>query len=415
MSRFHFDESAASTVSASLNEIRQNVGDSISLINSVWLDLYDYDGFNIGYAIESLKDEKSNMTKCTEKIQSGVECIVIVTETVKRYSDCSYSLKYLEGAELSDDFGDEFKPYGISKYNSRYQNFGSYIAGVFNGFSYIEEGVAGFLDGKGFKGEIEYNNTKESLELILKNMCEGEYKYDPGVDEEIMKNVLKVLKGGGSLEEILHSDLYDDTIKKYLKGLGELVDVKELSEEIVVEWYSDYSEAMTYIDALGYYGIDSDIVPDVINELKDEYSNKYWHTFSTIVDKAKEEAGGKCVEVIVSAAGTGATAVYSIEKFAFEMASKLTGSDKISDAFDTLNGLVVLEDNSMRAYNTVVNKIESGSFTDVDVDNYRKLFEINRALKISEYESLLTIDKSDEYRAKYLQAISELKAMKCPI
>ncbi len=86
MSRFHFDESAADTVSASLSEIRQNIGDSIALLNSVWLDLYDYDGFNIGYAIESLKEEINKIQNSVQKIDTGKRCFDDIGRIVRLYT-----------------------------------------------------------------------------------------------------------------------------------------------------------------------------------------------------------------------------------------------------------------------------------------------------------------------------------------
>jgi len=416
MSRFLFNEFIIEAVCADMETMNANIAESEKKIRQAKEKLSKLKGFGSEGIAAELEETSGKRILYMEDFQKAISVLRYVRNTVDRYAYLTAVADYYDSIKNQENFGNEFKPYSISKYNSRYDNWKVYAGGILNGFSYIEEGAAGIFNGKGFQEQIEYNNTRNSLEQILQNISSGEYEYKSGADEETMKNVFKVLKQGKNLDEILNTGIYDTTMKNYLKGIDELVDIKELSEEILISWYSDYSEAITYLDALSQCGVNSDYVPQIIDELKKEYSDKFWDTIDAVMDKAKEEAVSQTIEIALTATwGGGAKAVYSLEKFAFDITGKVTGLNDVSEAFDTLNGLIILENNTAFAYNQIAEKLKSGYFTEVDVENYRRLFEINRATKISEYEALMRIDNDTEYQVKYQQAISELRSMLCPI
>lgn len=202
-----------------------------------------------------------------------------------------------------------------------------------------------------------------------------------------------------------------------MSALGEIIDVSKLSVEIAEQLYTDYSQAVAYIDSLrnNIGDMNIDIANDVIDELKAEYSSKYWQTVKTVIDTAVEKSGGTIVGKITSLFGGAVTAVYTIEKYACDLLSKVTQLDKVSDAFDTLNGLVSMESGTKTAYNLAAQKIASGSYTDADLADFRRLFELNRSLKISEFEALIKLDNDAAFQNEYRSKIAELNAMTCPL
>lgn len=393
MSRFHFDESAVETVMSSFCGIMQNIRDCANALNNISMELCDYEGFNIGYAIESINDEKNVKFRiCANTLESGYNVLDLIRERVCFYDSFAFSSQYINCESIPDGFGNEFEFYGIGKYINSVNDSDVFLALGLNSFGYLGDFLSGLIGGKGLSG-IEYKNAKVAIEMILKNLSDNIIEVPDDEEGDVIKEICRNLNAGKNIDDIMDSKAFDDSAKKFLNGISEFIDVKDLSEDILVDWYSDYSQAIKYLDSLEKFAADSDIAADVINELKIEYSNKYWQSVKTILDTAVEEAGKEAPKAVLKIASKTLGTVYSLDKFVLDVTAELTGADDLKDSYNTLNGLVIFEGEASQSYQKSAEKIASGNFTKADVEDYSRLFELNKSLKISEYETLISINK----------------------
>lgn len=414
MSKFHFDETVMDVTASELGTVKDSIDNGISIILSTGLTIGLQKGFSVEDIFSDLSAEKDKLKYCGERLEEGRNAVKEICANVRSYEKQS---EFRKGLGATDGFGKEFDKFGISCYNSRWQSGQVWSASLLNAFDYFERGFSGIVSGKGAQGGIEYENAKNAFETILANLNPGSFKYNDDEAKGVFEDVFKSLKNGKSVDEVMGSGIYDKEIKGYLSDLGEIIDVSKLSVEIAEQWFTDYSQAVIYIDSLRNHigNMNIDIANDVIDELKAEYSSKYWQTVKTVIDKAVEKAGGKIVGDLTSMIGSEVTAVYNIEKYACDLVSKVTQLDKVSDAFDTLNGLVSMESGTKTAYNLAAQKIASGTYTDADLADYRRLFELNKSLKISEFEALIKLDNDAAFQKEYNSKIAELTAMTCPL
>jgi len=376
MSRFHFDESAADTVAVSLGGIMQNIGDCVEPLNRISLELCDYEGFNIGYAIESINEEKNTKFRiCINTLERGYSVLNYVKERVSFYGQLAASqrnidtLKYIENNSRNGKLSNIFREYNsaTAHFTDKYcYNFGTVVSQIKTSF------VETFKNGSYEK----YLIKKTIRDLIA--TTSGDYKFsNPAKD---------FMKFAGN-KDLLFS-AFDE---KYPKS-GFLKYAKEADYDIkiIALLMNDYSDNMEYLNSLERSllasGFDSKILTSVMNDLRSEYDDKYLAACKKVL--------GDSIEKLVSGAlennPIGATVITTLD--ILELVD-----DKSTDKMDYV-AIKTYESDAMLAYASLGEKINSGNYTEQDLADFRNMFELCRNMEISKYEAALKFVDSEDYK-----------------
>ena len=404
MSRFHFDENAASAVSTSLSGIVVNINTCKEQLNSVLNDLQYYEGFNIGYAFEQIETEKrNNMQTCINNVLKSQSVILNVAERVHTYSQLASMAKASNSFVQSisnKTLGTEFDAYNrniadfaVSKNNAftgivLALDFGDLIVDTISGFK-----KNGKLDG------VDRKNCKNSLIAVLNSLAQndsypGEEVWD-GMNDSL-KGALKELKMAKTLTPDLIKEMPKE-IQDFFKDIGKFADVQKLGGELVANWFEDYSQSMKYLDTLTLLANNGEydqMTMDVINELKAEYSNKFFQSINTIVDFGIDKASGKVVDIILDIL-PGFKSIYTILDFTAGLTAEFTGYDDVASSYHTFSGLVTLESQVNAEYKAISQEILNGNLSQETIGNYRNLFELKRSLKISELNAMIAMEEAE--------------------
>lgn len=428
MSRFHFDESAVETVMSSFCGIMQNIRDCVNALNNISMELNDYEGFNIGYAIESINDEKNvKFRVCINTLETGYNVLKCVQERVSFYSQLAYLDKirvidsYIKSnpnyKNIFDEYNHEISTWTVANSNLR--------TGISLGFSHwldlIDDTVTGVFKYGDLKG-VERKNAKEALDDIIKKICRSNFdnenfKYwNDEIDEFI--NAIKL--GKNVLPE-LPEDM-PNWVGNFFKTLGNIKDIKNLSIDIIKDIFLDYSAGMMYIDTIDYV-LESNgdiIMTEMAAELRNEYESKVYSVLNDLADfsigKAYSFAKGKLIKEVF---GWEVNALIAGFDFATDKATELSGDKNISENYQTLSGLTVVNCSTTTAYKNISDKIASGSYTAEDIQAYKNLFEMNRTVKINQYEAMIAIEKELDNNLEkinhYKEQINKLEQLKCEV
>ena len=177
-----------------------------------------------------------------------------------------------------------------------------------------------------------------------------------------------------------------DQIDKIVGPVSDAVDVYDTVAEVISISLADYSENIRYLEALKRALVDAGYDNKTVNEAIDKLLSQY-------NDKAKKALDGiqdKIVEILSKEGVKALSEVSPLELFL-----------QVKDASVSATGLKEQADNTMTVYttsqysypvinkyNSYVQKILSGDYTDEDRENYLTYFELARNAKIQEYEAI---------------------------
>ncbi|MCX4374922.1 MAG: hypothetical protein OSJ61_01995 [Lachnospiraceae bacterium] len=328
MSRFHFDESTADTVTSSFCGIIQNIRDCVNALNNISMELCDYEGFNIGYAIESINDEKNVKFRfCINSLERGYNVLNYVKERVSFYGQLAASqrnidtLKYIENNSRNGKLSNIFREYNsaTAHFTDKYcYNFGTVVSQIKTSF------VETFKNGSYEK----YLIKKTIRDLIA--TTSGDYKFsNPAKD---------FMKFAGN-KDLLFS-AFDEKYPK--SGFLKYAKEADYDVKIIALLMNDYSDNMEYLNSLERSllasGFDSKVLTSVMNDLRSEYDDKYL--------AACKKVSGDSIEKLVSVAlennPIGATVITTLD--ILELVD-----DKSTDKMDYV-AIKTYESDAMLAY-----------------------------------------------------------------
>ncbi len=451
MSRFHFDENAASSVSIALGSISESINTSREQLNSVWNDLFSYEGFNIEYAVEQINEEKNTrFLNCITMLHTSRSIVVEAAESVHTYSQLASMVK------ANNDFirsfsnkslGKEFDAYNhyISDFAVSKNNAATGIALVLDFGDLFSDTISGLIKNGKLDG-VDRKNCKNALIAVLNSLTQDEsYTYEKVFDglNDSLKDALKELKMAKTITPDLMKKMPKE-IQDFFNDIGRFTDIQKLGGELVAGWFEDYSQAMKYLDTLTIIadgGSYDQMTMDVINELKAMYSNKLFQTINTtmdfIIDKTSGELVDNFLDILPSVKST-----YKILDLTADLTAQFTGFDDIADSYHTFSGLVTLESHVNAEYKAISNEILSGNLSEEAINNYRNMFELKRSLKESELNAMIAMESAERDNAtdpiihpdmfissrkskttetynkkiaEYQALVDEIKMIKCPI
>lgn len=251
-----------------------------------------------------------------------------------------------------------------------------------------------------YTGQYGKNLIKDSLRTVLAELCETESTVEDGLKVyEISDSVLSEIKSGKKLVDALSSDnfkksnFYKNTFlgnKEAFEAFDKAssaLDWSLFSAEQIEYLLTDYSKNVQYIDsfkdALVESGYNDADVSVAINELKIEYTQKYFGVVNNLGEKIAEEGLEKGVTASLDFFTGG---VFSIAKWAKNSAFDATGLSEKAKNIEMLTGIESYKYALNSAYEAKAETIRSGVYTEEDLQSCERLFELCKATTQKEYE-----------------------------
>lgn len=331
-----------------------------------------------------LTGRSETLRRCRNYLDRTADDFEKLENELKRYDPLDFKKPPELGENLAEYLRDHMAGHVFASYSfSQYFINDVDALTVFGYFlSKTKDDVKSMFNAVGKKGKYaenvanEFMNDEENVKEILS-----------GVIEEMMKNRFK--------------KVYDASPVKALEALDKLTD-PELSEELrdcLDEVYSDnkavgkigkYAEKITYL--LTDYSENVDMLRSIrgiapnnqtLNKVIDELILDYTHKFEVlvrdeVVDKV-EEFAEKNIDAILG------TNFGLVNKVLEGTIGKLPSMD----AMDTVIHISTLKSGANYAYQVAVQKIQSGTYTEEDLQAYIHSFELSRALTLKEYQAML--------------------------
>lgn len=384
MSRFHFDESAAETVMSSFCGIMQNIRDCANALNNISMELYDYEGFNIEYAIERINKEKNvNFRVCSNTLENGYNVLNCVRERVAAYSTLSYIDKF-----------DPFKEVDNIELQQKYAQYGHDPDRTTTGI------IDAVVDGISLDiSKIWHTDKKDGLQDGVDNILDGlgMLSADDELYSKIYNELLKgTFKFSSNLKKIIPVLSDDETCKTFFDIMGTISNGVELSNDVYASLAAKYFTVMKYLDTMANYYSGNDELLDIIDRCRETYTDNLKSVTRAIMDYVVDYdikyVTKEVVKEFTKAAGIGMDKFNALG-FALSNANKALGYDDLYSSYMTLDGVEEVRVATKTAYKAAIDKISSGIYTQEDINNANNLFDIYKQSLIEEYEAMISIEK----------------------
>lgn len=179
------------------------------------------------------------------------------------------------------------------------------------------------------------------------------------------------------------SDKIDLTIGTY----GDAVDILDISTQLLTKVFNDYTEDTRYLEAIKQSlidgGYDNKTVNDVVDNMLWEYRNQYMSAAVDGIEKLAEMGIDKGVDKVLPLLD-----VFIETK---DISSSIIG---LTDTTDNLGNIYATQQYSyglVEKYEFYRQKINSGNYTQSDVEQCNTYFELAKAAKLQEYKAIKTV------------------------
>lgn len=376
MSRFHFDESAADSVETELKGIVMRMaGISIFLQNAELL-LIGSEGFDIGYITECINDEKKKLNLCGEKIQNGVNILNYVRERVLTYSNLA-NAKNINPFENVDT---DYLNHKVAEYG---HDFDRQVSGIYQSISravnldFSNPETQGLW--AGLNATIENLGVDEENYKILLDIIDGDIINDTKDFASMLKKIWSYADKTGN-----------EYLKRYAKILGRINNVQAFSKEGLAILGGKYIAVQKYLDTMSEtYETDS-VLQLMVESMRFTYEDQY----GSFVIWSLGYGTKKGVDYLLSKVGEKAFGSYlSGVGYSLDLSGKILGFDDLDSAYRKLDGMEILRYENKKAYDTAWEKLQSSRYTQEDIDNANNLFDVYKQTLITEYETMIEIEK----------------------
>ena len=178
------------------------------------------------------------------------------------------------------------------------------------------------------------------------------------------------------------------SLSSFESGFGDLsliYDVGAYSADMLAIFLSNYAENIDYLDVLEealYESGDSDeTLISCISFLKVEYTNKAFQALNYSRDKLVEFCASTSADVLTGG-------IFKVGTFAWDSLVSVTKVKEKGEALKQFYGLFCLNGSIDRAYKNYCRKVLSGEADGDDLKKFKKLDDLQRALKATAYESI---------------------------
>lgn len=318
------------------------------------------------------------------------------SETFKNINTVYYALN--NDDVPFDSYSDDF--------NFFYDNRNRQKDAIKMGVSDIWAGVNDLLSGLSNSENIMKNSFEQMLAVIPDNSIvsidtellddlkafadNGKYIFDEinGIDDEFLE---------------LHPKL--KLLDTSIEVVGRAYDIMSFSTEQIAIFLSNYETNISYIEQLRSILQENNLLDDSLNTslivLQQEYSDKF---FKVMLNTRDELEKFNIMEGTNLATG----GLFSVGVFTWEQLFKLSGITDDGQALKTFYGLYCINGCLDIAYNQAKDKIIKGYYTPSDVEDLKMLDDLQRALKIKNYQCIKTISQDSDTHSLCDEYIAQL-------
>lgn len=264
-------------------------------------------------------------------------------------------------------------------------------------------GIEGFL--------FSLKNWKEAADAMLfggdsvESIAET-FMNNPDKCRAILRDIIDEMSGSEYVDYGDEKKLVNEFAKK--SGYEDYKDMAKIFSEVaggaeaLDKIMQDYSANMAMLDSLRRIAPDSSVLAETIDSLMYEYQNQ----FQTLVfDRLKSEVKKGAIELIDELVGTNVKAVDG----AIQM---VLGKVPAVDAIDYVVYSSQMRTSAIMNFRNIATKIQTGNFTDADLESYKNSFNLAKAITIKQYQAMESRYAPGSREANYLKdQISQLEAM----
>lgn len=231
---------------------------------------------------------------------------------------------------------------------------------------------------------------------------------DPDKCKAILRGMIDDLTGTEYL------DVFDSSEETALKEIGKFAkdygfeDVSDLVDIIQkatggVEYadriLKDYTENIRMLESLKGVAPNSGVLSQTVDDLIREYKDQFG---SDIVDELKKNAEKGIVTNVDALLGTKFSTVNKVCEKAFGSIPAVKGMEKVITTTS-------MRTDAISSFRNAAQKIQSGNFTESDVQAYQNSFNVAKGLTIEQYKGLLEYYGKNSSKGQYVA--SELKKL----
>jgi len=267
--------------------------------------------------------------------------------------------------------------------------------------------VKALLKGSSYRQKVIEDSLGEILQNLSKNYLEAK-TIPSGVED-----IAKILKQGKKINEMNFNKATQDTeLYKQLKNykllfegvdkIGDVIDWGNFSIEQIEYWLNNYDANLEYLNSLksamsasGTSDADLDVV---IGNLIVTYTYRWLGTLKDITYKISDDLTDK---IVSTGAGLITGGLYSIVDLGTDLAFKVFNIDDLGDNLMSLYALENYKNKLVSSYDYYAVKIRKGNYSDDDVIQCEKMFDLSKAALLKEYNLMYDIS-NDEGEKKLL-------------
>lgn len=339
---------------------------------------------------------------------NGAEYTAYITydfnkETKKMRSEMFKNINTVYYALNNDDV--PFNAYS-DDLNFFYNNRNRQKDAIKMGVSDIWAGVNDLLSGLSNSENIMKNSFEQMLAVIPDNSIVS-------VDKELLDDLKEFADRGkyifdeinGIDDEFLELHPKLKALDTSIEAVGRAYDIMSFSTEQIAIFLSNYETNISYIEQLRSILQENNLLDGSLNTslivLQQEYSDKF---FSVMLNTRDELEKFTITEGTNLATG----GLFSVGVFTWEQIFKLSGITDDGQALKTFYGLYCINGFLDIAYDQTKDKIIKGDYTPSDVEDLKVLDDLQRALKIKNYQCIETISQDSDTHSMCDEYIAQL-------
>lgn len=291
-------------------------------------------------------------------------------------------------------------------FNFFYDNRNRQKDAIKMGVSDIWAGVNDLLSGLSNSENIMKNSFEQMLAVIPDNSIVS-------VDKELLDDLKDFADSGkyifdeinGIDDEFLELHPKLKTLDTSIEAVGTAYDIMSFSTEQIAIFLSNYETNISYIEQLRSILQENNLLDDSLDTslivLQQEYSDKFFNVMLNARDELEKFT-------ITEGTNLATGGLFSVGVFTWEQLFKLSGITDDGQALKTFYGLYCINGLLDIAYDRTKDKIVKGNYTPSDVEDLKVLDDLQRALKIKNYQCIKTISQDSDTHSMCDEYIAQL-------
>ena len=258
---------------------------------------------------------------------------------------------------------------------------------------------------KKITGQYEKSIIEKNLaELLMKMNGQSKIKELP----ETMKQAIDLFKKTGKWNEAFYKD--NKALVDGMGGISKLLKYGNKGLEAVEYIFTDYSSNVETLQMLKNSNINDPVISTVVDEMITKYTDKFTGSVNNVLSSCLEDATNKGIEKVMEKVAGGG--VFSVISLASDIITNVSGIDEYAGKLETNAASQIYSFNFRTKYESLMTKVSSGQYTENELLDAEKYFNLTKASLIQEYESGIDIANTAEQKAQLQTDLSCLNNLK---